>query len=73
MGKDKQQKDKIKRIWVKWAMKKRGIKGKDIAARLNITWGAVSKGLATSPRIVAALIEAGVPARLFKMGQKDTG
>ncbi|MCL4503846.1 MAG: hypothetical protein M1438_18640 [Deltaproteobacteria bacterium] len=65
MSKDKFKKRKEARRKIRWAMDDRGIKGKDIAAELGITPGAVSKGLATSPRVVAALIAAGLPEKLF--------
>jgi hypothetical protein len=65
MSKDKFKKRKLQRRKIRWAMEDLGIKGKDIAARLGISEAAVSQGCATSPRIVAALVEAGVPARLF--------
>ena len=65
MGKDKFRKRKERRRLIRGEMTKRGISGKDIAARVNRTESAVSQGCATSPRIVAALIEAGVPRRMF--------
>jgi len=65
MSKDKFKKRKERRRLIRGEMTKRGISGKEIAARVNRTESAVSQGCATSPRIVAALIEAGVPARLF--------
>ncbi len=65
MGKDKFTQRKIQRRLIRGEMVKRGIKGKDIAAALGVSEMAVSKGCATSPRIVAALIAAGVPERLF--------
>ena len=70
MAKDKFRKRKDLRRNIRGEMTKRGIVGREIAAKLNITPGAVSKGCATSPRIIAALIEAGVPARMFG---KDRG
>jgi hypothetical protein len=66
MGKDKFKKRKERRRLIRGEMTKRGISGKDIAVRVNRTESAVSQGCATSPRIVAALIEAGVPERMFK-------
>ncbi len=69
MGKDKFTKRKEWRRLIRGEMVKRGIYAKDIAAQLGITAGAVSKGYGV-PRIVAALIEAGVPARLFG-GKKE--
>ncbi|MGP8051605.1 MAG: hypothetical protein ACLPYB_13480 [Desulfobaccales bacterium] len=65
MGKDKFSKRKARKRLVKSEMVRRGILAKDIAQGLNLTDSAVSHGLATSPRIVAALIAAGVPERLF--------
>lgn len=65
MGKDKFKKRKERRRLIRGEMTKRGISGIEIAARVNRTPSAVSQGCATSPRIVAALIEAGVPAKLF--------
>jgi DNA-binding transcriptional regulator LsrR (DeoR family) len=65
MAKDKFKKRKEMRRRIRWEMEDRGIKSKDIAASLGISEAAVSKGLATSPRVVEALIAAGVPARLF--------
>jgi hypothetical protein len=65
MAKDKFRKRKDLRRNIRGEMTKRGIVGREIAERLNITPGAVSKGCATSPRIIEALIEAGVPARMF--------
>jgi len=69
MSKDKIRKRKMQRRKVRWAMEDLGIKGKEIAARLGISEAAVSQGCATSPRIVAALIAAGVPERVFKEGR----
>jgi biotin operon repressor len=66
MSKDKFKKRKMMRRRIRWAMEDLGITGAAIAAQLGITRGAVSKGLATSPRVVAALKEAGVAARLFE-------
>ncbi len=66
MSKDKFKKRKERRRFIRGEMTKRGITGKQIAARLGISEPAVSVGCATAPRIVAALIEAGMPARLFK-------
>jgi hypothetical protein len=65
MGKDKFKKRKERRRLIRGEMTKRGISGKEIAARVNRTESAVSQGCATSPRIVAELIRQGVPARLF--------
>jgi thiamine biosynthesis lipoprotein ApbE len=64
MGKDKFTKRKEWRRLIRGEMVKRGIYAKDIAKQLKITAGAVSKGYGV-PRIQEALIEAGVPARLF--------
>jgi predicted transcriptional regulator len=66
MSKDKFKKRKERRRLIRGEMTKRGISGKEIAAKVGVDPSAVSKYCATSPRIVAALIEAGVPARLFK-------
>jgi hypothetical protein len=66
MSKDKFKKRKAQRRKIRWAMEDLGIKGVQIAARLGISAPAVSKGLGTSPRVVAALIEAGVPGKLFE-------
>jgi hypothetical protein len=66
MGKDKFKKRKERRRFIRGEMTKRGISGREIAARLGISPPAVSMNCATSPRIVAALIEAGMPARLFR-------
>jgi hypothetical protein len=75
MADDKCTKRKKMRRLIRGEMTKRGIKGKDIAAQLGLCEMAVSKGCATSPRVVAALIEAGIPARLFpaqrRRGKKD--
>jgi hypothetical protein len=65
MGKNKFTKRKEARRLIRGEMTKRGIVGKAIALQLGISEAAVSKGCATSPRIVAALIEAGVPRRMF--------
>lgn len=65
MSKDKFKKPRERRRIIRGEMTKRGISGKEIAARLGISEPAVSQGCATAPRIVAALIEAGMPARLF--------
>ncbi len=65
MSKDKFRKRQERRRLIRGEMTKRGISGRKIAAQLGITPGAVSKYCATSPRIVAALIEAGLPAKLF--------
>jgi len=73
MSKDKFKKRKEKRRLIRGEMTKRGIVGKEVAVRLGITPGAVSKYCATSPRIVAALIEAGIPARMFNGGEKRNG
>ena len=66
MSKNKFKKRKERRRFIRGEMTKRGIIGKVIAGRLGISAAAVSLGCATSPRVVAALIEAGMPARLFK-------
>jgi hypothetical protein len=66
VSKNKFKKRKMRRRRIKWAMEDRGIKLGDIAAKLGITVSGVSKGLATSPRVIGALIEAGVPAKLFE-------
>jgi predicted transcriptional regulator len=53
---------------IRAAMVRRGIKSSDIARELKITRQAVYmiiSGRKNSRRIVAALIEAGVPAKLF--------
>ncbi len=65
MGKNKFTKRKEKRRAIRGEMVKRGILAKDIAAQLGITEAAVSQGYGV-PRIMAALIQAGLPARLFK-------
>jgi|GEM_PF-1886764 hypothetical protein len=70
MGKDKFTKRKEWKRLIRGEMVKRGIFAKDIAAKLKITEGAVSKGYGV-PRIMEAIIEAGVPARLF--GGKRNG
>jgi len=72
MGKDKFSKRKERKRLVRAEMVKRGIYAKDIAAALNISESAVSQGCTTSPRTVAALIEAGIPVRLFA-GKKNGG
>lgn len=66
MGKDKFKKRKEARRLIRGEMTKRGILGKEIAAQAGVCEAAVSRYCATSPRIVAALIEAGVPERMFK-------
>ena len=66
MSKDKFKKRKDRRRFIRGEMTKRGIKGKEIAERLNISPQAVSQHCATSPRVVAELIAAGMPERLFK-------
>jgi len=65
MAKNKFTKRKKARQLIRGETTKRGILGKDIARALGISEAAVSKGCATSPRIVAALIEVGVPERMF--------
>jgi FixJ family two-component response regulator len=65
MGKDKFRKRKERRRLIRGEMTKRGILGKQIAAQLGISEAAVSQGCATSSRIVAALIAAGMPENLF--------
>jgi hypothetical protein len=65
MGKDKFKKRQKKRRLIRGEMTKRGISGKEIAAQAGVCEAAVSRYCATSPRIVAALIEAGVPERMF--------
>lgn len=53
---------------IRAAMVRRGIKGNAIARQLNITPPAVYmiiSGRKNSRRVVEALIEAGVPAKLF--------
>ena len=65
MSKNKFKKRKDRKRLIRAEMVKRGILSKEIAARLGISEPAVSQGCATSPRIVAALIEAGVPERVF--------
>jgi hypothetical protein len=72
MAKDKFKKRKERRRQIRGEMTKRGILGKDIAAQLGISEPAVSVGCATSPRVVAALIAAGMPARLFGKGAAST-
>lgn len=74
MGKDKFGRRKERKRLVRAEMVKRGILAKEIAKELNISESAVSQGCATSSRIVAALIEAGLPERLFggkKNGRQD--
>ncbi len=63
MAKDKFKKRQDRRRLIRGEMTKRGISGREIAARVGMSQSAVSRYCATSPRIVAALIEAGVPAR----------
>ena len=65
MSKNKFKKRKDRKRLIRAEMVKRGILSKEIAARLGVSEPAVSQGCATSPRIVAALIEAGVPERVF--------
>ena len=67
-----------KKRLIRAEMVKRGILSKEIAARLGISEPAVSQGCATSPRIVAEIIAAGVPAWLFgesrgQEGQHESG
>jgi hypothetical protein len=66
MGKDKFKKRKEARRLIRGEMTKRGILGKEIAVQAGVCEAAVSRYCATSPRIVAALIKAGVPERMFK-------
>jgi hypothetical protein len=66
MGKDKFEKRKEARRLIRGEMTKRGILGKEIAVQAGVCEAAVSRYCATSPRVVAALIKAGVPERLFK-------
>lgn len=73
MAKDKFKKRKERKRRVRAEMVKRGIRSKEIAARLGISEPAVSQGCATSPRIVAALIEAGLPERLFVENARGQG
>ncbi len=65
MGKDKFKKRKERRRFIRGEMTKRGISGKKVAESLGISESAVSQGCATSPRIIEALIEAGMPEKLF--------
>lgn len=65
MSKNKSKKREERRRLIRGEMTKRGIKGKEIAARLGISEPSVSQGCATSLRIVQALIEAGMPKRFF--------
>ena len=75
MSKEKFRKRKERKRLIRAEMVKRGILSKEIAARLGISEPAVSQGCATSPRIVAEIIAAGVPARLFgeSRGQESRG
>lgn len=74
MSKDKFKKRKDRRRLIRGEMTKRGISGRAIATKIGVDPSAVSRGCATSPRIVAALIEAGIPARLFgKAPQEEKG
>jgi lambda repressor-like predicted transcriptional regulator len=65
MGKDKFKKRQQKRRLIRAEMTKRGISGREIAAQAGVCEAAVSRYCATSPRVVEALIKAGVPERLF--------
>jgi transcriptional regulator with XRE-family HTH domain len=66
MSKDKFRKRKDRRRLIRGEMTKRGISGREIAARIGVDPSTVSKYCATSPRVIAALIEAGVPEKFFK-------
>ena len=71
MAKDKFRKRKEQKRLIRGEMVGRGIRVVEVAARLRHPGGkpytvqAVYKGMTSSPRVVAALISAGVPARLF--------
>ena len=61
---------------IRAAMVRLGIKGNAIARQLKITPTAVyliTSGRKKSRRVIAALIEAGVPAKLFNDGKKENG
>lgn len=71
MAKDKFRKRKEQKRLIRGEMIKRGIRVAEIAAGLKHPGGkpytvqAVYKGMTNSPRVMAALIAAGIPARLF--------
>jgi hypothetical protein len=67
MGKDKFKKRKERKRLIRAELLRRNILVRDIAAGLGVTIQAVYKGMgAGSARVKAALIEAGVPTRMFK-------
>jgi|WetSurMetagenome_2_1015567.scaffolds.fasta_scaffold1178475_2 hypothetical protein len=67
MGKDKFKKRKERKRLIRAELLRRNILVRDIAAGLGVTIQAVYKGMgAGSARVKAALIEAGVPERMFK-------
>ena len=65
MSKDKFQKRKERKRLIRAELLRRDIKVTEIAAGLGYTVQAIYKGMTSSPKVMAALIEAGVPARLF--------
>jgi hypothetical protein len=74
MGKDKFKKRKERKRLIRAELLRRNIRVKDVAAGLGVSMVAVYKGMMTgSARVAAALIEAGVPARMFKSRGQGSG
>ena len=69
MSKDKFKKRKERKRLVRAEMLRRDVKAQQIAAGLGYTVQAVYKGMISSPKVMAALVAAGVPEKMF--GRKD--